>query len=159
MKIVSSRHLLIMFGAFAVGLIAAFFWVRIPMTALTPECLAAARAKWDRAGIQSYDASYLMHGSAYDVKVRDGIVMEVLVDGRPATSADVRSYSMPGLFDLLELELENMSDPNGPFRFGLDTVVARVRFHPEYGYVERYLRSGGGQHRGASVELTAFVRR
>lgn len=146
-------------GAFGCGLIAAFLVFREPMTALTADGLSGARAVWERAGFASYDAAYMMHGSRYEVEVRDRIVTAVIVDGRPARTADLGSYSIPGLFDLLDLELENLSDPNGPFRYGLDAVVARVRFHEQYGYVERYLRSGGGQHRGAAIEMKSVVGR
>jgi hypothetical protein len=55
--------------------------------------------------------------------------------------------------------LENSTDPAGPFAGRAETVLMRVRFNRELGYVERYLRSSGGQGRGASIEMIEFTRR
>jgi len=158
MKLITTRYMLLMGLAFVVGLVGAVWGLREPMVPLTPEGLAAARRQWIEAGIRDYDASYRMHGNVCEVQVRDGIVTELEVDGRPSTSAEWGSYSMVGLFDLLELELENMADPHGPFVGGSQTVVARVRFNETYGYVERYLRSGGGLPKGASITMIRFER-
>ena len=66
---------------------------------------------------------------------------------------------MDGLFDTLEQELDNSTDPAGPFAGRAETVLMRVRFNHALGYVERYLRSSGGQGRGASIERVEFTRR
>jgi len=86
-------------------------------------------------------------------------VDQATVDGRPPTTTDLNAYSVDGLFDTLEQELDNLTDPAGPFTGQAGTVMMRVRFNPEFGYVERYLRSSGGHGRGASIELLEFTRR
>lgn len=128
-------------GAFTVGLLGAVLWLREPMGPFTAESLEAATQCWRGANIVDYRIFYRMHGSEYDVTVEDGLVADVLVDGRPPLAAELDMYSIPGLFRLLQMELENIHDPHGPFAAGNTQVIARVRFHPRLGYVERYLRS------------------
>ena len=100
-----------------------------------------------------------MHGSEYAIEWRDGIVEQASVDDRPPTTTDLNAYSLDGLFDTLEQELDNLTDPAGPFAGHAGTVLMRVRFNPKLGYVERYLRSSGGHGRGASIEMIEFARR
>lgn len=145
-------NLLLASGAFLTTLIAIVLMVREPMTRLTPELLESSRRLWKEAGVGSYDLSYRMHGSAYDLSVRDGIVIDLQVNGQGSTTADPRAYAIDGLFDTLSLELDNLDDPAGPFAGRRDSVLMRVRFHDRLGYPERYLRSGGGQARGVVIE-------
>ena len=70
-------------------------------------------------------------------------------------SRDLSNYSVEGLFDILELDLENMAAPDSPFGPAAQQVIARVRFNREFGYIERYLRSGGMVPAGA-IELISF---
>ena len=70
-------------------------------------------------------------------------------------SRELSNYSVEGLFDILELDLENLADPNGPFGHSAQKVIVRVRFNREFGYIERYLRSGG-MIRGATIEVISF---
>lgn len=152
-------NLLLASGAFLSTLVVIVLLVREPMTRLTLEQLASARRVWKEAGVHSYDLRYRMHGSAYDVSVRDGIVIDLRVNGQPSTTAQPRAYAVYGLFDTLALELDNLDDPAGPFAGRRDTVLMRVRFHERLGYPERYLRSGGGQARGVVIEdVEIFVR-
>lgn len=157
MKFFNTRSVVLMAVAFLVGLCVALFVMREPMVKLDKAGLSVARAKWSAAGIHDYDMRYRMNGSEYKVVVRGDIVQDLTVNDRPARTSDWASYSVEGIFDLLALELDNLSDPAGPFRGGTQTVVARVRFNPTLGYVERYLRAGGGMPHGASIELVSFV--
>ncbi len=146
-----------MAAAFIVGAGGAVFWFREPMGPLTREALATARQQWRAAGIRGYSVRYRMHGSEYSIQWRDGIVEHALVDGRPPTTTDLNAYTIDGLFDTLELELDNLEDPAGPFAGYAKTVLMRVRFNHNLGYVERYLRSSAGQGRGASIEMIEFT--
>lgn len=152
----NTRSVVLMLAAFLVGLCTVLFVMREPMVKLDKAGLSAARAKWSAAGIHDYDMRYRMNGSEYKVVVRGDIVEDLTANDRPARTADWASYSVEGLFNLLALELENMSDPAGPFRGRIQTVVARVRFNSTLGYVERYLRAGGGTPHGASIEVDSF---
>ncbi len=141
--------------AFVIGLTAFVLVLREPTEKLTIELLASARQRWRLAKIADYDLRYRMHGSEYAVRFRDGMVIETQVDGNPAMSRDLSNYSVEGLFDILELDLDNLADPNGPFGRTAQQVIVRVRFHREVGYIDRYLRSGGMVRAGA-IELISF---
>lgn len=143
------------FVAFVIGLTVFFFVIREPTEQLTIELLASARQRWRLAKIADYDLRYRMHESEYAVRCRGGTVIEAQVDGNAAMSRELSNYSVEGLFDILELDLENLADPNGPFGRTAQQVIVRVRFNREFGYIERYLRSGG-MVRGATIELISF---
>ncbi|MCH8147639.1 MAG: hypothetical protein IH987_06530 [Planctomycetes bacterium] len=141
--------------AFVIGLTAFVFVLREPTEQLTIESLASAQQRWRLAKIADYDFQYRMHGSEYAVRCRGGAVIEAKVNGKPAMSQDLSNYGVEGLFDILELDLENLGDPNGPFGGPAQQVIVRVRFHGEFGYIERYIRSGGRVRAGA-IELISF---
>lgn len=158
-RFTTRTNFLLMSAAFVVSSGGAILWYREPMIPLTREVLAAARQRWRAAGVRGYAVRYRMNGSEYAIDWRDGIVERASVDQRPATTADLNAYSIDGLFDTLEQELDNLSDPAGPFAPQAGTVLMRVRFNPKFGYVERYLRSSGGHGRGASIEMVEFALR
>lgn len=157
MRIVTRTNLLLMCAAFIVGACGAILWLREPMAPLTREALAAARQRWRAAGVRGYAIRYRMHGSQYAIEWRDGFVEQASVNDHPPTTTDLKAYSIDGLFDILEQELDNLSDPAGPFAGHAESVLMRVRFNSELGYVERYLRSSGGHGRGASIEMIEFA--
>ena len=156
MKDKTRRRLLLAIGAFGAGLAAAFFVIREPMELLTRDALAVARSRWDEAAVTAYDIRYLMNGDEYGVQVRDGVVSEVSVNGVRPVGSDWRNYSVGGLFDMLEMETENVMGPAGPFAGRKNAVVAKVEFDEVLGYPKRYLRSGGGM-RPACVEVIEFT--
>ena len=149
-------NLALMLAAFTVGLGFAIFFLREPTEPLTMRGLEEARERWRLAGIDAYTLRYRMHGSDYDVTVRDGIVTVLKVNGKVPLSGQYRPFGVTGMFDTLEEEIDNLSDPRGPFAGRSAAVVMRVRFHPENGVVERYIRSSGGHGRGTSIELVEF---
>lgn len=143
-------------AGFLLGSIAAVFLLREPAETLTPSLLASAQQRWREAGIHNYEMRYRMHGSEYRISVRDGLVLRATVNGVDAITSDVGAFSVEGLFRTLEQELENLSDTAGPFGSQAKSVLMRARFHPRLGYLERYVRSGGGHGRGVAIELVEF---
>lgn len=158
MKKSTKTNFVLAASTFAVAAAVMLLMARVPTEPLTTEVLRAARQRWRTAPVANYRIHFEMHGSVYDVKVRGGIVETATADGNPIRSADPGAYSVVGLFETLELELENRSDPRGPFAGQAETMVMRVRFNKELGYVERYLRSSGGMGRGASIVMLEFER-
>jgi len=142
--------------AFISGVIIALIFVREPMSPLTAELLRAAREKWAAAKIVDYDIRYRMHGSVYEIRVRDGLVTAATVDGQTPRTSDVGAYTAEGLFETLAQELENLADPSGPFAGRPAVVTMRVRFNEHHGCVERYLRSAGRAGRPVAIELLEF---
>ena len=152
MRLFTRRNVVLMLAAFPLGILAGVWYTREPTVVLTRDTLAAARSHWRAAGVASYELSYDMHGSAYRIVWRNGRVEDASVNGQPPTSGDWRAYSVEGVFDTLEQELDNVADAAGAYAGRDDVVMMRVRFHPKLGYVERYLRGGGGIGRGATIE-------
>jgi len=149
-------NLLFSIAGLLCGMIGAVLYLRQPLETLTEESLASARVLWKHANITSYDLQYTMQSDLYDVTVRDGIVISVTRDSKPTRSQDARMFGVDGLFEILTLELENLSNPAGPFAGKTGQILMRVRFHPQLGYMERFLRSAGGVGNGASIEMIQF---
>jgi hypothetical protein len=114
--------------------------------------LEEARQRWETAGIADYTWRYEMAGGEFVVRVRGGEVVELTRDGLKATSNRPEEFTVVGVFDVLERELDLLDDPANPFGGDRQTTLLRVRFHPELGYVERYLRAVGGSGRSTSLE-------
>lgn len=134
-------------------------WItREPTIPLTRESLAAARRVWREMGPGSYEIAYQMAGTNYRVVVQGGQVEEATVNGQLPTSGDWNAYSVEGLFATLDQELENVAEASGAFAGRKDAMLMRVRFNRKLGYIERYLRSGGGIGRGAAIENVRFRR-
>lgn len=157
MKPRARLNLILAAGAFALAVAATLVALREPMEPLTRPALEVAMERWKTADIADYDLVFRMNASLYDIEVRGGVVTKATVDGRPPNTADVAAYTVEGLFDTLRLDLDNRDDPAGPFAGSASNVVMRVRFNQPHGYVERYLRSSGGQGRGGAIELIRFT--
>ncbi len=150
------RHVLIACTGFCLGAVLTLIYFREPTVPFTREATEDARRVWTQGGIKSYAAAYRMNASLYEVTVRNDLVESVAVDGVTPNATNLQTYSVSGLFDLLELELSNLSDSKGPFGPSGSMIVARVRFHPQWGYPERFLRAGGGTGQNATIEMVRF---
>lgn len=150
------RNLTLALLFFTIALVGTFFAIREPMQELTREGLEEARNSWTQTDLRAYRLKYTMHGSAYDVSVASDGQVDVLVNGLAPTGGHTSPFVVEGVFDTLELELDNLDSPAGPFAGRRQTVLMRVRFHPKLGYVERYLRSSGGYGTGVSIEVLEF---
>ena len=112
-----------------VALLFVFFRDRTPV--LTPEGLERARATWRHHQLLDYDITLLkktdMRAPERDkTEVRGGKATRLFVDG---TSVPVRdAYSIQGLFDLMERELEMASSkPAAPGQ--PEGAVLKASFH------------------------------
>ena len=152
----TKRNLVIVAVGFAAGLLFALFSMRESTEPLTLNALSAARARWQATGVTTYDLHYRMQDEIYHVKAENHIITSVTINGTRARTNMPRMYGIEGIFDILAMDLENMTNPAGPFAGRQNQVLMRVRFHPTLGYVERYLRSSGGVGRAASIELIAL---
>jgi len=114
------------------------------MQTLTADAIAHAHAKWTAASLSDYDLVIQLDSLKLAVTVRADHVTRIegidanLNVGRPD------DYSIEGLFDVLELELQAHQNPADSSRPGTPHALMRVRFDPQYGYPEHYLRSSGG---------------
>lgn len=151
MRFATRRNVVLGACGFLVALAGTVLWCREPTEALTRESLRLARERWHRAAVSSYVLRYRMHASLFEVHVQDGIVEEVTVDGQRPTSTNRRAYGVDGLFDTLEQELDLVAESGEASPLHL-----RVRFSPEFGYIERFLRSASGIGKPASIQDVEF---
>lgn len=148
-------RLLLASSVFTISVVATLFVMREPMSTMTRSMFTAAREQWKQADVVDYDLQYQMNGSDYHIEVRKGIVTVATVDGQQPLSSDWRTYAMNGLFEILSLEIDNQEEGIGPFAGG-GSVLMRVRFNNERGYLERYIRGGAGRNAVIEVQhLTA----
>ncbi len=131
--------------------------LRRPLEPLSRDVLEAARRTWAAAGIDDYDMKYVMANGEYFVSVRQGHVVTLTRDGERTTTHRTQDYSVDGLFDILELELEGLNSPGNPFGADPATILQRVQFHSKLGYVEHYLRAVGGTGRSYGIEVIEFT--
>ena len=155
----SNRRRVLAVGSLLVvgGAVVAFVLAREPMSPLTLEALEAARTKWRQTGITNYELTYDMAGGTYNVRVRAGRVMTLTRDGEPTTSHRPTDFTVDGLFNTLERELDLLDDPNSPFGGDRSTILLRVQFDQERGYVSRYLRAVGGSGRSEKIQVQHFA--
>lgn len=143
-------------------LVATFWLLRWPTEPLTAEKLAAARAKWSAAGTRDYRFLIELNspGSAWrlNVTVRNGRLWETKAFGagdRPeVTPSDPDAYTIEGLFDLLERELEMAGTP-APDGSPPATML-RVAFDQELGFPTDFIRAVRGTNVSAGFSVTGF---
>ncbi len=111
---------------------------------LTAEKLEAAKARWRDAGIRNYQIKVEVSGGttgSYVVDVRDGAIHQATLNGKPFAQLDqAEPWTVPGLFQVLERDLENDAKPGSP------ATYTKVRFDPQDGHPIRYVRSSQNQH-------------
>lgn len=150
------QRVILLAAGFLLGLTITFILAREPTEPLTIELLSAAKSRWNAAAIPDYSIRYEMHGSTYAIEVRDGVVESLEVDGRNPQGVELANYQIPGLFLVLERELENAADAN--LMPGDMAVKFRARFNGRLGYLERYVRGETLLGKSTSIKLIEFRR-
>jgi uncharacterized protein DUF6174 len=121
---------------------------------LTPQQLAAAQALWKKHGPESYDLEYTKEigetKESYAVRVRNGEVVDVMLNDKPIERRLYRYHSMPELFGFIEGFLEIDSKPGRPRAF------ARATFDEEDGHLKRYTRSVSSPKERVEIIVTKF---
>ena len=146
----------------AVGLViggAALILVfRAPGETLTQDNLQTARARWTQGGPKSYDMEIVVTGAqdnTHNVEVRGGAVVRMKTGGVEVTSKSARaSWSVEGMFDTLQRELENIGEVHGT-----SEVVLRVVYDARLGYPKKFLRHVAGQKNSIEWEVRSFDER
>jgi hypothetical protein len=128
---------------------------------LTERSLREARQVWTRAGLRDYDLEWRSSGlrsGRYRVAVRGGRVEEVrsvLPDGRVilARPGDPSFYSVDGLFQTLEEELEQARSERPFGQPSGSTAVLRFDPDPKLGYPRSYRRDVVGAPKGLAIDV------
>ncbi len=143
-------------GVIAVGLagLAAATLVRRlgdRMPPLTEAAFSAALDRWEQHGPASYDLDLTLGGArpgTVHVEVRDQVVTAFERDGyTPEQRRLWATWSVPGQFETIELELEGALDPQQEMGFEAGTeFLLRAEFDPALGYPRGFQRVvlGGG---------------
>ncbi len=149
-------------AALLVGLLAGLLILRSGAPPdLTRADLEAARQLWTERGPASYALEIQMGGALTDerhIEVRDRRVVEMTINGRPASEGAWEYWSVEGLFDAIGTELSNAADP--PPSLGIsdpDQLVLRARFDPELGYPTEFFRHILGRQQGTEWRIVSFV--
>ncbi len=133
--------------------------------AVTPQTIAAAKAKWAAAGIRDYDLEWTVAGpnrAHYYVTVRGGEVRRVesvAPDGRrfELHPAEPRFYGVAGLFITIADELAQLQTA-APFGQPKGTkVVTRFTPDPKLGYPRSYRRDVLGTSQGLAIEVSRLI--
>jgi Family of unknown function (DUF6174) len=140
----------VVFGLALVAILAVEqFADRLPE--LTPEDLTAAERLWEEKGPASYNLDLQIEGNqpgVVHVEVRDGVTTNMQRDGRTPTQRRVWDvWSVPGMFDMIERELDIAADPVHEMDATANSrVELRAAFDQQYGYPIRFQRIvyGGG---------------
>ncbi len=122
---------------------------------LTREAFEAGRDRWRSAGVDEYSSTLTVHnpgqtGTTYRVDVRGGRVVRFTMNDREAPANE--AYSMAGLFEILERELE-LASGRGPG--SLEGAVLRAEFDPRYGFPRVYKRIAP-ERKSTFIEVVAF---
>src|SRR5690606_29516354 len=133
-------------GIFAALIIAALVALRLlgsDLPLLETANLDAAEARWNEKGPASYDlVTRISGGRAGEVRmsVRNGEVIEMSRDGvTPKQRRTWDTWSVPGMFETMRMELEARDHPEGAFgQTGEARVSIRAKFDPTFGYPTRY---------------------
>jgi hypothetical protein len=122
---------------------------RIPE--LTDARLDAAIQRWNSQGPEDYRLKVKIEGlrpGDVSVEVQHGEVVKMTRDGRsPAQRRTWDVWSVPGMFDMIEREMELAEDPAGEMDLAQGTRLwLRCEFDSRYGYPVEFHRAvfGGG---------------
>lgn len=126
---------------------------------LTKSRLSEAEARWLEAGADSYHLVVRLEVAkvdpvVYDVVVRKGAPAKVTRNGKDAQGAQALDCTVPGLFRLLESELQIVeSDGKGLPNLKVELFA---RFDPATGRLERYQRKTSRRATGLRIEVLEF---
>jgi hypothetical protein len=150
---VSLSSVAIVFASVALAIVcialALNYFVAERLPELTEEKLRAAMTLWQKAGPVSYDMDIELRGARpgqVHVEVRDKEVDLETRDGRTPGRWTWDTWSVPGLFDTLSLDLDIAQDPERQIQANAGTTWhPRCKFDPKFGYPAVYHRlvSGG----------------
>jgi hypothetical protein len=122
-------------------------FVRDSLPRITPADFTAARQRWAAHGPQNYDLKLELTGNQSGqvlVEVRDGKPQRVdRQGGNPPPERTWDSWTVPGLLDVVELELDRAGDAADKPEAA--PVIVRGEFDAEVGYPRRFRRTTLGE--------------
>ncbi|HET6884136.1 MAG TPA: DUF6174 domain-containing protein [Pirellulales bacterium] len=128
---------------------------------LTEQALRAAQQRWEKRGPNNYRMDLVVTGrqaSRYHVEVQGGKPTQVLRDDHPIPPRTWYYSTVPGLFEVLEHDMECSDDPTHGFgaRPG-SRAVLRAVFDERLGYPRKFERLILGEpHLDMTWEIIRF---
>ena len=161
---ITIRSVLIVAGiAMIVGWLALRYGIGPGLPEIQPEDLAAARQRWQAAGITDYDIEITLSGrqsGEIKVQVRDGKPIAMTRNGiQPKQERTWEPWTVPGMFDTIDVDFDNRADAEDNFGVDSGSVHLRCFFDPELGYPRRYLHQIFGRNQDLEWKVTEFARR
>ena len=131
---------------------------------LTSGTLQAAQERWQANGPTDYGMDLVVTGrqaSRYHVEVRGGKPTQVLRNDRPITPRSWQYWTVPGLFEVLEHDMDCADDPTRGFGAKPGSrAVLRAEFDAELGYPRKFERLILGEpHLDMTWQVTKFEER
>lgn len=144
-----------------VAVVLAVALLRDTTPVLTRPAFDAAVARWKEHGPADYDLDVVVQGNQpgrIHVEVRGGAATAMTRDGvTPSQRRTWDYWTVPGQFDMIQIELDNQSDPRGQFAGASGSqLVLWAEFDPRYGYPRRYHRVLLGGQQEMRWEVTRF---
>ncbi|MFM2096642.1 MAG: hypothetical protein RIS70_3766 [Planctomycetota bacterium] len=144
-------------GVVLATLLAVAWFRRGSLPAVDAAALDQAQSRWEANAPSDYAIEVQVtgrQGATYYVEVRDGDVIRATRNGQPLTQQrTLGTWSVPGMFETIAADVEHLEKirrgiTNGPASW----LTLRARFHPRYGYPERYIRlENSGQSTATEV--------
>ena len=127
---------------------------------LTQTQLDEAYRRWQEHGPKRYDLAVTVTGDQpgeLKLQVRDGVVVQMTRDDVvPKRKSTWDYWSVPGMFDVIRLDLEICGKAEVE---GRPKLVLRALFDPKLGYPARYQRIDLATRNEVSWEVTRLVPR
>ncbi|HEV3025817.1 MAG TPA: DUF6174 domain-containing protein [Pirellulales bacterium] len=126
---------------------------------LTADGLAAAEERWKEHESADYNMDVEIGGRQpghFHVEVRSGRATKVTRNGVEPQRRTWDTWTVPGMFDTLEQELDLAARPEGAFGQPGARAVMRALFDPELGLPRRYERFVLGTAYEVRWQVTRF---
>lgn len=154
------RGLLLGAALLGIVLLVATLLARDRMPPLTATELEQAELRWQAARLNDYDMEVVVSGrqpSNFQVEVRGGEPVGLTRNGVVPRRGMWDVWTVPGMFDTLQQELDQAANPAGPFGSPSGTqVVERAIFDERYGFPKKYHRIVMGTPLEISWEVVHF---
>jgi hypothetical protein len=145
------------------GAMLAIWVLRDPIPPLTRTAFESARDRWKQHGIGDYDMAIVFSGGQvgdFDISVRGGDVTRLVRNGQAVADrgAAWRSLSVPGMFEILEIDLARIEERSD--RGNAGEYKVSVEFDPAWGIPRRYRQIQlGGRRTTSEWQITRFIPR
>lgn len=145
----------------AISLAGLAWFLRGTAPELTRQMLDEAQQRWAARGPANYDLDLELAGSQagqIHVEVRDGQATTMIRNGyRPSQERTWYYWTVPGQFEMIEIDLEAAKDPAAGFGVQPGArAVLRAEFDPELGYPRFYQRILLGSNIQVEWRVTRF---